>query len=207
MACIACGLALNADNRGRVDVDPNGGIECQGSGGGLTNAVGSGLRIKRDASPGNSVELTNEGLYIPRKSSFKAVQNTYVGGAISNPGVGSGGTSVSSPIVSTVIDNSGGTSPMSVVYEGHLHLASGVDPTSSAPRWFELYVQDNGGGWNAACACIIPTDAFLMPWHTGPFVTTVAAGSSHQFDARAVFYTGDYPGYRVTITAWGDYSD
>lgn len=203
MACIGCGLALNSDGKGRVDIDTEGGLECQGVGdGGTTNTANNGLAIKVNPAEGNSLQVNGSGVFVPRSFNFEPYTATVLGGAVSNPNFTGGGAAFFSPSCSISITNP------STVLTKRFFVVSSIDYSvtdASAGYWIELATQDNGGGWTVKSSQVLQADAVISPLTQHPTVITVNPGASYTYDARMHLYTGHIGAYRLTVSAWGGY--
>lgn len=201
MACIGCGLALNADGKGRVDIDTNGGLECQGVGdGGTSNTANNGLRVKLNSTTGNSLVRDSNGLYVPPAFRMVTTQGSLVGGAISDPLFGEGGSTYFSPNASIVLSNTG-VGPMVFMYQAGIYFNNNTD----APVWMELAVQEAGAGYQVNSAVFIEAGSINSPLLQLPIPVTVDAGTSKQIDAKMALYRGNLNSFRVQLVAWGGY--
>lgn len=203
MACIGCGLALNGDGKGRVEIDTEGGLECLGVGdSGTSDSAGAGLGIKVDPAAGNSLAVTSAGVYVPRSFGFESYYGTASGSVISDPGYGEGGSTYISASASISISNTS-TLNKNYMYQAVVYYSS---DTATTPFWVELAVQEAGGGWSVPSAQFVATGSIVSPVLMLPQNVGLAAGESKQLDARMHLYRGTLASWRVSIVAWGGYS-
>lgn len=201
MACIGCGLALNADGKGRVEIDTEGGLECQGTGdSGTSDQANKGLGIKVNPTAGNSLLVDSNGTYVPAAFRMKTVTGSLGGGAISDPLFGEGGSTYMSGNASIVLANTG-TDPMVFLYQAGIYYNNVTD----VPVWMELAVQEAGAGYQVNSAVYVEAGSVISPIVQLPIPVTVAAGSSKQIDAKMVLYRGNLNSFSVNLVAWGGY--
>lgn len=201
MACIDCGLATNADGKGRVDYDLNGGLECSGSAGGTTNTAGSGLRIKKSTATGNGVQLSSAGLYVPDAFRMETYYGTVFGQSLTGPNTG---TSVAPPggDASITLSNTSDIAK-NYVYQASIEWGS----SNTVPGiWMELAVRVGGADWFTPGAMSLADGQVMTPLIAPLGYVTVAAGSSTTLRSRLRLYRGFLSDYRVSISAWGGYA-
>jgi len=203
MACISCGLGVNADGKGRVDIDTAGGLKCTGSGGGLTNAAGSGLALKVATTTGNSVQVDANGLYVPRAFKFEQYSSGTITNELADPNYPTG-SSVATATGSIVLDNTAGVKAKSYLFT--VSCAYGTTGTGTSGLWFELNAQVGGGGWFAPGACSLPIDVVSSPLCSHPIPVVVAPGQSTTIYGRIRHYRGHMTIQNTILTAWGGYS-
>lgn len=202
MACIGCGLALNADGKGRVDIDTEGGLECTGVGdGGTSNTANNGLRVKLNGTTGNAIVRDSNGLYVPPTFRLENHYGTQAGGPISDPLFGSGGSTYFSPSAAITITNTGAATKM-FMYQVAIYYNNVTD----VPVWMELAVQEAGGGYQVNSAQFVEAGSIMSPLIQLPTALWVAAGESKTVDAKMALYRGNLNSYRVSIVAWGGYA-
>lgn len=203
MACIGCGLALNSDGKGRVDIDTNGGLECQGTGdGGTSNTANNGLRVKLNATVGNAIVRDGNGLYVAPVGRFEPYTATVLGGAVANPNFTGGGSAYFSDAASISIANT-------TTHTKKFFVVTSLDYSvsdASAGYWIELATQDNGGGWTVKSSQVLQANNVVSPLTQHPTLITVGAGATYTYDARMHLYTGHIGAFRLTVSAWGGYS-
>lgn len=205
MACIHCGLRQRSDGKGTVDLDTVGGLTCTGDGAESDSpAANRGLRIKLNPDAGNSAFVDSSGLYVPRKSSFNAYNDTHLGGPIADPNFLGGGTPYVSPTVSVTVNNPSAGSPMLIAWQATLDWAV---TDSAVDFWMELHTQEAGGGWSPVGSLVLNESNVFSTLTSRLLFTVVAPGTTKQLDAQMVIYTGNVGLYRVSIAAFGGYSD
>lgn len=201
MACIDCGLGLNADGKGRVDVDTVGGLKCTGGAGGTSNASGRGLAIKLDPAAGNSATTGSAGLYVPRKFTQSIVTNYYNGGAMTDP---VSGTTPSGEAAITLTNPTGSGHNMGWLVSGEVRLAGNVlaDLTH-----IDLQVKYNDDVWQTPHTAYLPAGSGLNPYTYGMVPVYVTPGTSLTVRHRFQLYSGNITSYIVGIYAIGGFVD
>jgi hypothetical protein len=203
MACIDCGLAENADGKGRVDIDTDGGLECHGTGpGGTTNTTASGIAVKVNGTAGNSLQVDSNGVYVPPAFRLETAYGTQAGSGLADPGYGEGGSTYFSPAASISLANTSAY-PKTFMYQAAIYYSSAANTT---PFWIELAVQEAGGGYSVPSAIFLATGSIFMPVTMLPVAIGVNAGETKQIDAKMVVYRGNLDSWRVSVQAWGGYS-
>lgn len=201
MACIGCGLALNADGKGRVELDTEGGLECSGIGdGGTVDSAGVGLAVKVDPASGNSLEVGAAGVFVPPAYRFETNYATQLVEGLADPGFGAGGSTYVSPTASFTLTNTTDYAKV-YLYQGAVYYGSS---DVSDPYWIELATSE-GGGFGVPSAQYLNAQV-NSPLTMLPTAVTVPANSSVTLSARAVVYRGNYASLRVSIQAWGGYA-
>lgn len=190
MACIGCGLGVNPDGRGRVDVDPSGGIQCQGASGGPANVVGSGIRIKLDPTAGNAAVVDSDGLWVP--PSGRALGHAQ---SIETGTMAAGTTSNTAAIA---ISNATGTVPLLVMWGCAMDWEA---TTGLGAANIILYAQTGGGGWYGAAGFISTSGNWQSPIMSRTFYHTIPAGGSHTLETRAIVYEGTVVASSITVYA------
>jgi hypothetical protein len=203
MACIDCGLAENADGKGRVDIDTDGGLECHGTGpGGTTNTTASGIAVKVNGTAGNSLQVDSNGVYVPPAFRFENYYGTISGSSLADPGFGVGGGTFTTGNASISLANTTAHTK-SYMYQGVFYYSSS-DLTD--PFWLELAVQEAGGGYQVPSAAFVATGSINSPLLMLPQAISVSPGETKQVDAKGIVYRGNMANWRVSIVAWGGYS-
>lgn len=201
MACIDCGLGVNADGKGRVDLDLDGGLECSGGAGGLSNTKGNGLKIKLDDEPGNGASLSFDGLYVPRRFDLETYYASAAGTDISDPNFPSGGTYQGAE---ASINLSNGTD-LDKVYAIQGYVAWGTVNTTVGV-WMELEMNTDGT-WFTPAAISLTAGNIVSPLVSHVFFVSVAPDVTKTIRARMRLYTGNLGVYNVQISAWGGHSE
>lgn len=200
MACIGCGLAVNTDGKGRVDVDTVGGLTCAGTGGGTTNTSSSGLSIKRDTvRNGNSVDLGSNGLFVPAAFRLETFHDDTFGTALTGP---ANGTSVNSADATISISN---PSSVTKVYCYSASVGWGSDNPNPGIH-MELVVNEGGGGFSVNTVILLPIGTIISPTIGPVRFVALGPGQSTTLTARMQLYTGYISQYRTNIDAWGGYT-
>lgn len=196
MACIACGLGVNADGKGRVDVDPNGGIECQGSGGGLTNVAGSGLKVKLDPASNNMATVGSAGLLVPIPSQYghEVYTDTYYGPAIAGPG---SPNQVTSPTIGLAISNSTSETKF-FAFQASIQF-----PYTDTGLTAVLGLNIDGTAWFTAGQFNLPAGTFISNLTHPVSWFAVPPGETHSAEMRLHLYDGSIASYQLWIAAWG----
>ena len=202
MACIGCGLRQRSDGKGTLDIDTVGGLECNGDGVESDgNGSGRGIRIKKNGTSDNAILVDANGLYVPRASNFGTHFNTVLGTNVTDPNYPAGlaytGTTVSIDLPSNPYNARD--------YAWQACLDWSVN-NSSVPWHMELHCQVNGGGWQPY-ASILLNESVVSPVVSRIQTQTVDAGGKPvRIDARVIIYTGHVGAWRVSLSAWGDYT-
>ena len=196
MACIGCGLGVNADGQGRVDVDINGGLTCTGLAGDQNNAAGRGLGVKIDPATGNLATVGANGLYVPPPSSNEIYYDTLFGGSLGAVDF----NGVASPEVSISIPNNGSVNK---VFLAQAIVGFGADP--AALTAFDLQLNNNQAGWFTPAITIQPTGVFHMPLVSPNQVLIVPPGTTYTFAARFVMVNSFVSNWQLWLSAWGGY--
>lgn len=201
MACIGCGLAVNADGTGRVDIDTKGGLTCVGGAGGTSNTANTGLAIKKNTTKaGNSLELSSNGLWVPPAGRWEVYQDTQTGGTITGPN--SGGSSVATGEATVTVSN---TTEYDKVFLFQLSFAwrgvEGLTPGLTAV----VEGKSGGGSWFGAAGSGQANGTWISPITSPLYKQVIAAGDDHTFRAKAQIYTGTVVNYSVLLTVFGGY--
>ena len=201
MPCIDCGLAVNADGTGRVDIDTEGGLTCVGGAGGTSNTAGTGLAIDIDPATGNSASTSATGLFVPGPYTFDTEIDNYEGGAVADPDYPN--SSFASPVASITLDNSSGFSNRVYIVQASLIFGQADLSTGS---WVYLNMSVDGGLWFTAASSRFEPDTGLVDVLTGtPVEVGVPAGNTVTVEARMRLYIGNIDEYAVNLHAWGGY--
>lgn len=201
MACIGCGLALNADGKGRVEIDTEGGLECLGTGdSGTADQANRGLGIKLSPSAGNSLVVDANGTFVPPAYRAEHYSASEVVSGITDPGYGIGGSTYFGPPASITITNSTAYGK-AFFYQAAVSIGTG---DNSTPIWIELAVSE-GGGYDVPSAFYIEEGTVFTPLTMLPVPITVAPGTSKTLSARGAVYRGNVGTMRASIVAWGGY--
>lgn len=202
MACIACGLALDATGKGYVEIDTEGGLECQGTGDhGTTNVANIGLAVKVNPTTGNALQVDANGVYVPDSFRLKTVAGSLGGGPVGDPLFGEGGSTYMSPNASIALTNPSSV-PMTFLYQAGIYYNNVTD----VPVWMELAVQEAGAGYQVNSAVFVEAGSVISPIVQLPIAVGVAAGTTKQIDAKMVLYRGNLNSFTVSLVAWGGYS-
>lgn len=203
MACIGCGLAVNADGTGRVDIDTKGGLTCVGGAGGTSNTAGTGLAIKKDTSKAdNSVTLSTNGLYVPAVNRLEIYDEILSGTNLVGPA--SGGLSVSSGENKITLTNN---TTVDKVYCWQASAEWSGVPGNTPGINAEIETKLGGGSWVRAAGAHFADGSWMVPFATRVYRTDVKAGQT--VIIRAVFhvYEGTVSTYKLNLVAWGGYGN
>jgi hypothetical protein len=189
MACIGCGLGVNADGKGRVDIDTVGGLECNGSAGGTSNTSGRGVRIKVADTAGNQVQVGPAGLYVPQPAPIEIYTDNETGGAVT----GGGAVPWTSPTLSIPITNN---TQVDKVFMVNTNMRWGYGATGDVIGRLSLSL--NGPAFWAA-ESIQPDGVLQTPISIGGYVLRVSPGQTATVSA---IMTIGGP-VEVTVPSWG----
>jgi hypothetical protein len=202
MACIACGLALDATGKGYVEIDTEGGLECQGTGDhGTSNVANVGLAIKVNPTTGNSLLVDGNGVYVPDAFRLKAIAGSANGGVVGDPLFGEGGSTYITPPASIALTNPSSV-PMTFLYQAGIYYNNVTD----VPVWMELAVQEAGAGYQVRSAIYVEAGSVVAPLVQLPIPVGVDPGTTKQIDAKMVLYRGNLNSFTISLVAWGGYS-
>lgn len=179
MACIGCGLGVNADGKGRVAIDTVGGLECNGTAGGQTNTPGNGIRIKLNPEKDNVAKVDADGLYVPPVPDNFEIYDIHL---IEPKNLtGSGTNPAYTPTISLPLVND---TDFQKTYGVHASFTYDYDGTGIA-----ITIQlDLGGGWIDAIKWALPDGSFCIPAVTGLHGVNVPANSTLTVKARGFFF-------------------
>lgn len=207
MACIGCGLDLLGDGTGRVDLDPVGGLQCNGAAGSGTPTINRGLRVfvagdavtdcgafaAHDAAIDDCTSLHREcdgAIWSERASHFQTFVELDTGGSLT-----AGNTA--GPIRLT-IDNSVGCDDLATMAALEFQFASAGAFTGT------LQVDLNEGGYSVIYSLSYPAMSTTVQGAPRPFL--VAQGATGTIDLKYVSATGTLSSWGLAVTAWGDYA-
>jgi hypothetical protein len=206
MACIGCGLDLLGDGTGRVDLDPVGGLQCNGVAGSGTPTINRGLRVfvagdavtdcggfaAHDAAIDTCTALHREcdgAIWAERASHFQTFVETDTGGSLT-----AGNTA--GPITITY-DNTNGCDDLAIM------AALEFQFTSAGAFTGTLQVDLNGGGYAVIYTLSYPAMSTTVQGAPRPLIIT--QGTSYTESLKYVSATGTLTSWGLAITAWGDY--
>lgn len=208
MACIGCGLDLQGDGTGRVDLDPVGGLQCNGASGTGTPTINRGLRVfvagdavtdcgafaAHDAAIDTCTSLHREcdgAIWSERASHFQTFVELDTGGTLT-----AGNTA--GPI-SLVFDNTGGCDDLAVMAALEFQFVAAVPFTGT------LQVDiDDGGGFVTIYTVSYPAMSSTIQGSPRPLL--IPQGTSLTEQLKYVSSTGTITSWGLAITAWGDYA-
>lgn len=207
MPCVGCGLDVLGDGTGRVDLDPVGGLQCNGIAGTGTPTINRGLRVfvagdavtdcgafaAHDAAIDTCTALHREcdgAIWSERASHFQTFVSTDTGGALA-----SGATA--GP-VSLVYDNTLGCDDLALM------AALEFQFSAAGPFTGTLEVDiDDGGGFVSIYNLSYPAMATTVQGSPRPLI--IPQGTSTTQQLRYVSTSGTLASWGLAITAWGDY--
>lgn len=207
MACIGCGLAQLVDGTGIVDLDPVGGLQCNGVAGGATPAINRGLRVfvagdavtdcgsfaAHSAAIDTCTALHREcdgAIWSERASHFQTFVQLTTGGSLTSG-------STAGPVTLT-IDNSAGCDDLATMTALEFQFAASVAFTGT------LEVSLNGGAYASIYNLSYPAMATTVQGSPRPFL--VVQGATGTVALRYVSSSGTLTSWGLAVTAWGDYA-
>lgn len=199
MACIGCGLGLNADGTGRVDIDTSGGLKCTGTAGGASNTSGRGLAVKKATTAGNSLVVDGNGLFVP--ASYRAENFAYIisGTNLTGP---NNGTPVNSPECVVSVSN---TSALPKTFNWQVSVDWGTSDADPGIG-FKISSRVDGGAWFLPVQYALPVATVVSPAASRVFSHTIPAGQTSTFRSVFQVYVGFVSEYSLQIIGWGGYS-
>lgn len=192
--CIGCGLSENVGGIGSVNVDPEGGILCQGGAGNGTPTAGQGIRIKSTNGACNGLAIAGDG-------TVTVVPNGYFQafGGIAGTNLTPGSASVNAQML---VDNTNGCFAKVYLFTVEFNLQSDDTGQFVGVGGYRT----NGGAWSDIYNLVAQTPA-TSPFSFCPSPQTVAAGATTLWDVRFSLTSGvDIDSYAIRMAAWGDYS-
>ncbi len=190
--CIDCGLGETVGDIGYVDLDPEGGLECNGSAGDGTPTAGRGIRIK-NATSCNGITIAGDG-------TVSAVPNGWfiASGAVEGTNLTPGSATINAQML---VDNTNGCYQKYYLFAVEFNLQSDETGQLNGVGGYRT----NGGAWNDIYNIVAQTPA-TTPFTFCPSVQLVAAGATTLWDVRFTLTSGvTIDNYAIRLSAWGDY--
>lgn len=192
--CIDCGLGETVGDVGYVDLDPVGGLVCNGSAGNGTPTAGRGIRLKSTNGPCNGLTVAGDG-------TINVVPNGWftVGGGVEGTNLTPGSASINAQML---VDNTDGCLPKTYMFAVEFNLQTDEAAQFNGVGGYRT----NGGSWNDIYIIAAQTPC-TTPFTFCPSVQSVAAGSSTLWDVRFSLTSGvTIDSYAIRISAWGDFA-